>query len=123
MHGLFESRAFSQSVHSQACSPMDRNWRQAAEPPKTITNTVGMKLVLVPAGEFLMGSPDSDKDAWANEKPQRRVRIAQEFYLGTTEVTVGSVPQDSRGDRAAHRGRDQWQRGSRLGRGEGRING
>ena len=28
-----------------------------------ITNSIGMKLVLIPAGEFLMGSPDSDKDA------------------------------------------------------------
>ena len=29
----------------------------------SITNSIGMKLVLIPAGEFLMGSPDSDKDA------------------------------------------------------------
>ena len=48
-----------------------------------------MKLVLIPAGEFLMGSPDSDKDAKANEKPQHRVRITRPFYLGATEVTVG----------------------------------
>ena len=48
-----------------------------------------MKLVLIPAGEFLMGSPDSDKDAQADEKPQHRVRITRPFYLGATEVTVG----------------------------------
>ena len=29
----------------------------------TETNSLGMKLALIPAGEFLMGSPDSDKDA------------------------------------------------------------
>ena len=60
-----------------------------AEPPKPITNSIGMKLVLIPAGEFLMGSPDSDKDARDDEKPQHRVRITRPFYLGATEVTQG----------------------------------
>ena len=27
---------------------------------KLITNSIGMKLTLIPAGEFMMGSPDSD---------------------------------------------------------------
>jgi formylglycine-generating enzyme required for sulfatase activity len=57
--------------------------------PKVITNSIGMKLVLIPAGEFLMGSPDSDKDAEPQEKPQHRVRITRPFYLGATEVTQG----------------------------------
>ena len=35
-------------------------------------NSIGMTMVLIPAGEFLMGSPDSDKDAGSNEKPQHR---------------------------------------------------
>jgi sulfatase modifying factor 1 len=58
-------------------------------PPEQITNSIGVKLVLIPAGEFLMGSPDENKDADASEKPQRRVRITRPFYLGVTEVTVG----------------------------------
>ena len=61
-----------------------------AELPKEITSpTTGMKLVLIPAGEFLMGSPDSDNEADPNEKPQHRVRITRPFYMGATEVTVG----------------------------------
>ena len=32
----------------------------AQEPGKTITNSIGMRLTLIPAGEFLMGSPDDD---------------------------------------------------------------
>jgi formylglycine-generating enzyme required for sulfatase activity len=48
-----------------------------------------MKLVLIPAGAFLMGSPDSDKDASDAEKPQHRAQITRPFYLGATEVTVG----------------------------------
>ena len=56
---------------------------------KTMTNSIGMKLVLIPAGEFLMGSPAEDTRAPANEKPQHRVRITRPFYLGVTEVTRG----------------------------------
>ncbi|MBV8557303.1 MAG: caspase family protein, partial [Planctomycetaceae bacterium] len=44
---------------------------------KRITNAIGMTLVLIPAGEFEMGSPDSDKDAEDDEKPQHRVRITR----------------------------------------------
>ena len=54
---------------------------------KLITNSIGMKLVLIPAGEFLMGSPDEDKDAEGDEKPRHHVRITRPFYLGATEVT------------------------------------
>jgi formylglycine-generating enzyme required for sulfatase activity len=59
------------------------------EPPKEISSSIGVKLVLIPAGEFVMGSPDSDKDASDDEKPQHTVRITRPFYLGTTEVTQG----------------------------------
>jgi formylglycine-generating enzyme required for sulfatase activity len=57
--------------------------------PKEITNSIGMKLVLIPAGVFLMGSPDSDPDAFPHEEPQHRVRITRPFYMGVTEVTQG----------------------------------
>ena len=53
-----------------------------------ITNSVGMKLKLIPAGEFLMGSPVSEKGRVEGET-QHRVRISQGFYLQTTEVTQG----------------------------------
>ena len=60
-------------------------------PPKEITVDLGrgvkLEMVLIPSGEFLMGSPDSDKDATAYEKPQHRVRITKPFYLGKYPVT------------------------------------
>jgi formylglycine-generating enzyme required for sulfatase activity/serine/threonine protein kinase len=53
----------------------------------SIPNSIGMTLKLIPAGEFMMGSPDNDKDAGIDEKPQHRVRISKSFYLGVYEVT------------------------------------
>jgi formylglycine-generating enzyme required for sulfatase activity len=46
----------------------------------------GMVMVYVPAGEFLMGSTDSDKAANANEKPQHAVYL-DAFWIDSTEVT------------------------------------
>jgi len=46
-----------------------------------------MKLVLIPAGEFLMGSPKSDPDHNDDEGPQRKVTISKPFYMGIYEVT------------------------------------
>ena len=59
----------------------------AVKPRLSITNSIGMKLALIPAGEFTMGSPDSDRDADPGEKPQHQVRITRSFYLGVHEVT------------------------------------
>jgi formylglycine-generating enzyme required for sulfatase activity len=59
----------------------------AADEPRGLTNSLGMRFVRVPAGEFLMGSPDGDEQADDDERPQHAVRIAQAFYLGVYEVT------------------------------------
>ena len=48
-----------------------------------------MTMVLIPAGEFFMGSRDSDRDAFAREKPRHQVRITKPFWLGMHLVTVG----------------------------------
>ena len=47
-------------------------------------NNVKLEMVLIRAGEFMMGSPDSDQ---AGERPQHRVRITKPFYLGKYLVT------------------------------------
>jgi formylglycine-generating enzyme required for sulfatase activity len=54
-----------------------------------LVNSIGMELALIPAGEFLMGSPDSDPAAQPNEKPRHLVRITRPFLFGVREVTVG----------------------------------
>ena len=53
-----------------------------------LTNRIGMDLKLIPAGEFMMGSPASEEGRYDNEY-QHRVRLTQSFYLQTTEVTQG----------------------------------
>ena len=79
-------------------------------PTKQITNSIGMKLTLVPSGEFQMGSAESAEETAAffkktygddllkadwfkNEHPQHRVRITKSFYLGTYHVTRGQFRQ------------------------------
>ena len=48
-----------------------------------------LKLQLIPAGEFLMGSPEEETHRNKDEGPQRKVRIAAPFYMSATEVTRG----------------------------------
>ncbi len=58
----------------------------AANPTETWTNSIGMKFVSIPAGEFQMGSPTTEPNR-ASDETQHRVRITKPFYLATTEVT------------------------------------
>jgi formylglycine-generating enzyme required for sulfatase activity len=51
------------------------------------THTVRFPLKLIPAGEFWMGSPFKDQEAYGDEIPRHNVRISQAFYLGITPVT------------------------------------
>jgi formylglycine-generating enzyme required for sulfatase activity len=44
-------------------------------------------MVVVPAGKFTMGSPESEKERNKNEGPQHEVTIAKPFAVGRTEVT------------------------------------
>lgn len=59
----------------------------AVELPIIVANSMGMKLSLIPPGEFLMGASDSETDASTAERPSHRVRITRPFYLGVHEVT------------------------------------
>ena len=59
-----------------------------AQSPKEITNSIGMKLVLIPKGTFQMGSPFEVEGA-GNDEEQHQVTISKDYYLGVTEVTQG----------------------------------
>ena len=57
----------------------------AGKPLKTLTNSIGMKFVEIPAGTFSMGSANGDSD----DGPVHEVRISKPYYLGVYEVTNG----------------------------------
>jgi hypothetical protein len=77
-------------------SPVDRP-RPAAPPSaraekwdKEIANSIGMKLLRIPPGRFLMGSPKDEKGREPFDKgaeKQHEVEITTEFWLGVHEVT------------------------------------
>jgi len=66
----------------------------------------GMHFVLIPAGEFLMGSPEDEKDRNEKDGPQHRVRITKAFYLGKYEITQGEWSAQGVSYRSAFRGRN-----------------
>lgn len=58
--------------------------------PLIRTNSIGMKLSLIPPGEFVMGSPATEKGSSVHEpQPEHRVKITRPFYLGVYPVTQG----------------------------------
>jgi len=69
-----------------------------------IVNTIDMVLVPIPAGGFMMGSPESEPERYGNET-QHLVKITKPFYLSAHEVTqaqyeqvMGNNPSESKGD-------------------------
>src|SRR5262245_60087701 len=54
---------------------------------ESFTNSLKMKLVLIPAGKFMMGSPEAEKGRAANEE-QHEMEIKEPFFLGIHEVRV-----------------------------------
>jgi eukaryotic-like serine/threonine-protein kinase len=56
---------------------------------KQLTTRAGLKFVLIPAGTFLMGSPDDEPERYADEGPRHRVTLTRPFYLGVYPVAVG----------------------------------
>lgn len=72
------------------------------EPLKnSITNHIGMELMWIPPGSFMMGSENGRN----NEKPVHQVVIREGFYMGKHEVTqaqwqqvIGTNPSGFKGD-------------------------
>lgn len=63
-------------------------------PAKEMINSIGMKLVRIEPGEFVMGAgdaPPKTREEWDgrdwDESPAHKVKISKPYYLGATEVT------------------------------------
>ncbi|MDY0165245.1 MAG: formylglycine-generating enzyme family protein [Thermoguttaceae bacterium] len=103
-------RAGGDDLPALATAPFDAEkarrhqdvWSECLEKPVEVANSIGMEFVLIPAGEFMMGASDSErqlakaqvdalgwreevatasKESIDNEGPRHRVRITQPFYL------------------------------------------
>ncbi len=65
--------------------PLQGEKRPPALPPE-IKNSIDMKLVLIPAGKFRMGSAAAEEGRGTDEE-EHEVRITKPFYMGVYEVT------------------------------------
>ncbi|MFH1267934.1 MAG: formylglycine-generating enzyme family protein [Planctomycetota bacterium] len=65
--------------------PAARGGPSPTAAPESITTTTGAEMVLIPAGEFVMGDDGGDDD----EQPAHPVRVSA-FYMDTHEVTQAS---------------------------------
>jgi formylglycine-generating enzyme required for sulfatase activity len=89
---------------AQQAMAFQQAWSRHLKTPVFLTNSIGMKLVLIPPGEFDMGSTPEELDLlrtvaagarlpdWMvsrhpGETPRHRARITKPFYLGVSEVT------------------------------------
>jgi prepilin-type processing-associated H-X9-DG protein len=72
--------AFSVSTNTESTGTAENN---------PVTNSLGMRFALIPAGEFIMGIPDVGNSAEGLEWPTHQLRITRPFLLGVHEVTRG----------------------------------
>ncbi|MCY2926401.1 MAG: formylglycine-generating enzyme family protein [Planctomycetota bacterium] len=76
--------------------------------PEELTLVLGknvtMKLALIPAGKFMMGSPVTEKNREPKEGPQREVTISIPFYMGVYEVTTAQYEALMRKNPSNHHG-------------------
>jgi len=88
-----------------------RAWATYLETQVETVNSVGAKMVLIPPGEFLMGSTDEQVEAALkvaeeinankgskfriekSERPQHKVVISKPLLMGATEVTIGQFKE------------------------------
>src|ERR1700722_16313977 len=81
-----------------------RDYGRPRNPPRNFTNSLGMKFVWIPPGNFLMGSPKEEAQRAVNEI-QHKVTLTRGFYMGVTTVTqqqwqevMGNNPSDFKGE-------------------------
>ncbi|REJ40445.1 MAG: serine/threonine-protein kinase pkn1 [Microcystis flos-aquae TF09] len=85
--GTVASNIFAQLFRQNPTPPPSPSPRPLAPPfTENLPNGVTLEMVGLPAGQFLMGSPDSDPDARDNQKPQHQVEV-NSFAIGKYPVT------------------------------------
>jgi formylglycine-generating enzyme required for sulfatase activity len=47
---------------------------------------IGLEMVWIPSGKFMMGSPETEHDRWEDESPEHQVTV-QPFFIGKYSIT------------------------------------
>lgn len=76
------------TVLTAGCESSTSGFEVRAPAQPLVTSTIGMRLVHIDAGEFVMGSPKEERRRELDEI-QHPVRLTKDFYMGRTEVTRG----------------------------------
>ena len=79
---LFEERESQRQRLIRQRLTQERRQKMAREALET------MEFVLIPAGQFRMGSRWCRKESFCDERPVHQVRISEPFYLGRYQVTL-----------------------------------
>jgi len=104
----------------QKVTPPASPGRIEAKDPELVAASVfrdapdGPEMVVVPAGSFLMGSPEDEEGRSYEEGPQHMVTIARPFAVGKYAVTFDEWDAFVAASGTAHKPKDQtWGRGRR----------
>jgi formylglycine-generating enzyme required for sulfatase activity len=101
---LLSSQAAAQRRPADDSAAPGRTFRDCAACPE---------MVVVPAGSFMMGSPESEIGRGSNEGPQRKVTM-QSFAIGKHETTFAQWDACAAEGGCAHKpGDETWGRGRR----------
>ena len=84
--GATDNETIAALLRLYPADPADAPRHAALEALLALGRAADVGMVLVPAGEFLMGSADDDRDAESDEKPQHRIYLPA-YYLDRTPVT------------------------------------
>jgi formylglycine-generating enzyme required for sulfatase activity len=97
---LLESSGFTGSSLQQLRARLSEARVLADHPPRSrLTDAFvsgqgsGPEMVVIGAGRFTMGSPNSENGRKDNEGPQQQIQFERPFALGRTEVSVGQFRQ------------------------------
>ena len=66
---------------------LQNSWSRYDGVPVEFVDAVGIKMRLIPPGEFLMGAADDEPARHDGEGPQHKVRLTTPFFIGISEIT------------------------------------
>src|SRR5271166_1759134 len=99
------TRLFCLSLVVALASHLPIQAQEKKDPPKDFTNSIGMKFVWIPPGNFMMGSPKEEKERRYDET-QHKVTLTKGFYMGVYTVTqeewqavMGNNPSKFKGEK------------------------